>query len=461
MADQPNDFLSNFGFGEGGFRIEDLLLALGGFAFGGIPGAVGGFLAPQFFRGTQDANAQAAQLTTDLQANIQETQAQTRADVQGSLFPFTFGGTQFGGVPFDPDSLQPGQAARLPSSQGPALENIFTAGGDALNFLRANQPDLTLGNVDFSSVLDEFTGVSAGLGTIPGAVGDILSNARNRTAGLVSGGQTTPEDLLAGVQLPDTDLSAVQAARLGGVSAASGARESLGLQNLGAQAGGAGGLETARRQASDLSFAEARTRGLAAGNVVAQTRGEELNAQSFVSQLQQLAASQSEDINARLLAQQIQQETQFGGLQGGAALQAGLAQGEVGVGRANVVLQELLTNLGIDTTNLQTRERDFLRELSGVIGAGQDDITAFLTALNQGNVAGGLFAGVGANELGSEGNILQTLAAAGLLSPSLIDPFSAAGLFAEGGLFNPTQPEGPGTQLGFGIPGLAQVGFGI
>lgn len=234
------------------------------------------------------------------------------------------------------------------------LDELFNVGQAEQDYFNQNYPtDLSLPNVDIG--LDEtmgdisslLGGAREGIGTaeqqalarsgggLAGglsqlgaasqAIGGLRTGALTNIEEILGGAKISPEQLLEGVEMPETDLSEVLSGRLAGIGAASRSRQELQQQELAAGGAAVGGLENLAAQGRSLGFEEGAQRGLEGSVATAQTRGEELAAQQFVSNLQGQAASTSAQIGSTLAQAQAAAETSLTGQAMGAEQAFGLA----------------------------------------------------------------------------------------------------------------------------------------
>lgn len=181
-------------------------------------------------------------------------------------------------------------AARVPNFFDPTTGQIF--GPDA-GFAR---PDLRGGGFSQLGKPGQGEGISDNLITLPEfnvgqtaleAFLNLLPSQEERTIGFTPMEQLAPNQLFGQLEslgvLPETDLSEVLGARLGGIDAAGLGREQQRQQEVAALAPQFGGLENLRGVLGATSAQEGAFRGLEAQQVTGQTRAEELEAQKFVS----------------------------------------------------------------------------------------------------------------------------------------------------------------------------------
>lgn len=209
-----------------------------------------------------------------------------------------------------------------------------------------------------------------------------------------------PGTILEGIELPSSDLSDVQNQRLGSLASSSESSQQIQQQELASQASAFGGLENLRQQQNSLGFETAGQRGLAAGNIVGQTRAEESAIEQFTAGLQGSARTVEEQINAALE----QSIGQLSGTQGNiigqlgsnqASILAALTQGQAGFepGFASMLDQLAKSNQG-----LRLGEIESLTNLEKGVGdeATQAALTEFTAGLNRANTLSGI-AGTGLN----------------------------------------------------------------
>lgn len=249
------------------------------------------------------------------------------------------------------------RADRVPNFFDPSTGQIFGPdAGQVRPGLRGGgftQPGKPLGRNDINANLITLPDFTVGQAALEGFQ-ENLPSLPERTIGFDPLSQIGRNFLFNQIEelgvLPETDLSEVLGARLGGIGAAGVGREQQRLQQVAALAPQFGGLENLRGTLGGVSASEGALRGLESQQAVGQTRGEELAAQQFVSQL-------------------------AGGLAGDEA-------------RLNTAIGQF--NLGsqftVDNTNI-SRELAIAQTLSGLqAGAANDPIqrTSFITdAINQ------------------------------------------------------------------------------
>lgn len=365
--------------------------------------------------------------------------------IPGLLPSFTYNGQTFGGTGqtgltsveatgVDRDLI--GTSSAIPNFN---LDEIFTLGQDELNYFDENYPtdlvipdvDIGLANTeaDIASLINDAIGgiesaeslsldrsaegLASGLSGLAGAgtsISDIIGSTGTDISAILGGAQVTPEQLLEGVEMPDTDLSDVLSGRLAGIGATSQSRQELQQQELAAGGAALGGLENLSAQSRSLAFEEGSARGLEASTATAQTRAEELAAQTFVSNLQAQAASQSAEIGASLATTEATSASDLAGLQiksvetlglAAADLEATFGLADIGTidAAADAVAdlntfqaQSLLDSAGIrleeaqlqnliDEGNRETELGEFEQGLDLAGGPARDEIMQFTQAL--------------------------------------------------------------------------------
>jgi hypothetical protein len=209
---------------------------------------------------------------------------------------------------------------------------------------------------------------------------DVLSLAEEKALGALEAGKV--DDILAGIEMPDTDLSDVLKANLSGIGQASKAREQQTQQALAAALGPAmGGLENIQGQQMAASLSEASNRSALGLQARADVRARELAAQEFVSGLQSEAAMREAELN-NLLTQQA----------GGIISGLGTAKGGMLTDFASLFERAAETNADIGATNIGN-VLGILGTLSGLTGAeGEADYRALMDTI-------GLFTGLSEDEL--------------------------------------------------------------
>jgi hypothetical protein len=330
------------------------------------------------------------------------------------------------------------------------LNDIFDVGQAQLDFLRENPPPSGIEDISFQEAIDYLEQGRTDLSGLADLVAGRTDASAEAIANLFDDpalrSRFTGADLLEGVDLPETDLSAIQAYRLSGADAASRARETLAQAQLSAQAGSFGGLENMRRTAEGLSFGEAQARGEQATNIVGQTRAEEFAAEQFIANLQALAAQNAATINRDLLLAQAMDLSSSGQRVADAELRAGLSGANMSGLLAQTSANEILANLGIATGNMTQDRADWLREFNAIGGAQADAINQLSVLLGQTGQQTQFAGQLGAQDLGAQLGLYQLLAPQ--LEQQQIDPF--AWIQGMRNTISPPSLEGPsGGQFGF------------
>ena len=222
-----------------------------------------------------------------------------------------------------------------------------------------------------------FGEAAAGFEALPGIARDLFGEARGVVRGFAEEGGLgiTGADLLAGVEMPETDLSEVLGARLGGIGAVGAKRQQLAQQELAGMAGALGGLENLKQYQATLGFEESSRRALEAAEAVGQTRAEELEAQKWVSDLQTGAATEAAQINRALAEMLGEFETFATGSILGTDLGVASALGQLFTGQAGMEMG--LTGLETDISKIDTMlENAVNRYMAGLYGGVETGETA-------------------------------------------------------------------------------------
>lgn len=229
-----------------------------------------------------------------------------------------------------------------------------------------------------------------------------LPSQEERTIGFDPIGLLQPNQLFSQLEglgvLPETDLSEVLGARLGGIQAAGTGREQQRLQEVAALAPQFGGLENLRGAFGATSAQEGAFRGLESQGVVGQTRLEELDAQKFVSEVAGNLGAEEARLNAAI--QQFNRGSQFTTQNTNISRELALAQtlSSLEAGAANDPIQRtsFLTDainrsLGLESNLFGASTTNTLNQLAAQIPLLQQNTAlanTFLQAITPGRFAG-------------------------------------------------------------------------
>jgi len=355
-----SDFLGSFGVVGSGNPIVDILSAAAPFLGLGFAGPRGGLAGLTLLSDQTQAayrNEQAEALTERLFDSLDRGR-EDFIRLQQNL-----PGVSLNGQTFAPQGH---------TGQTLSLDDAFRGPEAGLNFFRNNVPGANLPGLNFGNQMERSTqGLQAGR--------DQLAGAGARTSQLASGIQSLGESFARGdsfgaIPKIDTDLSAVQNARLSGAGASSRERERQLMESLAGAAPMAGGLEGIQRDQLSASQEESFGRALEAQNIVGQTRQEQLAAEQFNAQLE--AARQQAGFQAGVggIAQDLAAALALG--QSGADLEQTGAQRDVELG-----MSEQVSNNAILAQNLQRQLDLFGTELGLEQAVGNADTERLMTAL--------------------------------------------------------------------------------
>lgn len=341
---------------------------LGGFKFG-LPAALAASDLFQVERQNEQSQATLELLNEQLQFDREQTQAQ--ADLVPNFFDPSSGQV------FGPDAGFARQGLRggftQPGKLGAGIsDNLITL------------PEFNVGQ----TALEGFQ--------------ENLPSQEERTIGFDPIGLLQPNQLFSQLEglgvLPETDLSEVLGARLGGIQAAGTGREQQRLQEVAALAPQFGGLENLRGAFGATSAQEGAFRGLESQGVVGQTRLEELDAQKFVSEVAGNLGAEEARLNAAI--QQFNRGSQFTTQNTNISRELALAQtlSSLEAGAANDPIQRtsFLTDainrsLGLESNLFGASTTNTLNQLAAQIPLLQQNTAlanTFLQAITPGRFAG-------------------------------------------------------------------------
>lgn len=337
--------------------------------------------------------------------------AEERLDAAGQALPsYQYNGQIYGGTSSNP---------RDPKNAGAInLDTIFNAGTAAQDAFKAMGLTPENVQVDLGYIDEGRSAVRGALDSAYAGINELLSP------------RTSMESLLAGVDLPDTDLSAVLSADLAGIGERSRMAQEQRTQTLASEAAMGSGLESQQGALRDLEFESGRDRALAGAGARAQNRMQEQDAQKFVSGLQFGASSLAEQLNTQRATTQAGAIGQLTGLD---VSSQQLYDQLFGAGsQANI---GNLTNLGTIEANLAGQAaNDSVARYQALMGGIDRELQL---ALGQ--------AGLSNNLAGAMAGFYQPIAMPQNFSLASYAPL----LFPN--QYMPQQPDSSGLDLGFGL----------